>query len=90
MISVEEVDFWIQCRLAVVGVYRIHVVHVVDARHLLLDRGSHGLFDGQCVSAGIVAVDLYFRRYNVGKLGNRLACLKVSVCQSRIETTVSK
>ena len=59
-----------QRRLPVIRVDRIHVVHVVDARHLLLDRRRHGLFDGQCISPGVAAVDLDLRRNDVRKLGN--------------------
>jgi hypothetical protein len=64
-----EVD--VQGRLAVVGVDRVHVVHVVDAGHLLLDRGGHRLFDGQRVGAGVGALDLDLRRNDVRELGGR-------------------
>jgi len=64
-----EVD--VQRGLAVIGIDRIHVVHVVDAGHLLLDRGGHRLFDGQRVGAGVGAADLNLWRNDVWELGGR-------------------
>jgi hypothetical protein len=51
---------------AVVGADRVHVDHVVDAVHLLLDRRRNGLRDGLGVGAGIGGGDQNLRRNNVG------------------------
>ena len=39
---------------AVVGVGRLHVEHVVDAVHLLLERRGDRLLDRERVGAGVV------------------------------------
>ncbi len=39
--------------LPAIGVDRVHVVHVVDAAHLLFDRSGHGLFNGSRIGPGI-------------------------------------
>ena len=44
-----------QLHRAVVGVGRLHVEHVVDAVHLLLERRRHRLLDRQRVGAGVGA-----------------------------------
>ena len=44
------------------GVQRIHVVHVVDAAHLLFDGRGHRLLDGLSVRADIDRRDLNLRR----------------------------
>src|SRR5262249_11566029 len=49
------------------GVERIHIVHVVDAAHLLLDGRGNSLFDGARVGPDIGGDDLNFRRNDVGK-----------------------
>src|SRR4029077_19408344 len=53
------------------GIQRIHVVHVVYAAHLLLERRGHGLFQGLRVGADVGGENLNFRRRNVGELCNR-------------------
>src|SRR5207248_5967057 len=62
--------------LSVRGVERVHVIKVVHAAHLLLDRRRHGLLDGLRVRADIVGLNLDFGWSDVGKLrygniGNR-------------------
>ena len=52
----------------VVAVGGLHVEHVVDAVHLLLDRRRDGLLDGLRVGAGIGGGDNNLRRNDVGKL----------------------
>ena len=52
------------------GIERIHVVHVVDAAHLLFDGRGHGLFDGLGVGADIDGRDLNLRRRDGGELGD--------------------
>ena len=54
---------------AVVRVEGIHVVHVVHARHLLLDGRGHGLLHGERVGPGVGGLHLHFRRDDVGELG---------------------
>ena len=58
---------------AVVGVGRLHVEHVVDAVHLLLDRRRDRLLDGQRVRAGILRGDGDLRRHDRGELRDRQA-----------------
>ena len=55
------------------GVEGIHVVHVVDAAHLLLDGSGHRLLDGLGVRANVGCGDLNFGRRNRGELGHRQA-----------------
>jgi hypothetical protein len=52
-------------------VQRIHVVHVVDAAHLLLDRRRDRLLDSFCVRAHIGCENLNFWRNDVRKLRHR-------------------
>ena len=52
----------------VIAVGGLHVEHVVDAVHLLLDRRCDGLLDGLRVGAGIRGGDDDLRRDDVGKL----------------------
>ncbi len=59
--------------LAVVGVGRVHVVHVVDAAELLFDRSGDGLFESLRVRAGINGLNLNFRRNDVRELRGRQA-----------------
>ena len=49
------------------GVERIHVVHVVDAAHLLFDRSGHRLFDGLSVGARVHRCYLNFGRRDLRK-----------------------
>ena len=57
--------------VAGVGVDRIHVIHVVDAAHLLLDRRRDRLLDRQCISTGVMRAHLDFRRRDLRILGDR-------------------
>src|SRR5262245_41171467 len=50
-----------QSNLAAVGVERVHVVHVVDAAHLLLDWRRDRLLNRQRISARVVRLHLDFR-----------------------------
>ena len=52
---------------AVVGVGRLHVEHVVDAVHLLLERRRDRLLDGDRVGAGVGGGDEDLRRHDVGE-----------------------
>jgi hypothetical protein len=52
-------------------VQRIHVVHVVDAAHLLLDWRRDRLLDSLCVRAYVGCENLNFWRNDVWKLGHR-------------------
>ena len=56
---------------AVVGVDRIHVVHVIHAAHLLLDRGGHGLFDRLRIGADVIGLNENLRRNDFGELRDR-------------------
>ena len=49
------------------GVERIHVVHVVDAAHLLLDRRGYGLFHGLSVGSRVYGRYLNFGRRDLRK-----------------------
>jgi hypothetical protein len=60
-----------QRHLTVAGVQRVHIVHVVDPRHLLFNGGRHGLRDCLGISASEVADDLDLRVGNTGELGDR-------------------
>ncbi len=53
---------------AVAGVGRLHVVHVVDAVHLLLDRRGDGLFERLGVGTGVGGLDKNLGRHDVGEL----------------------
>ena len=52
------------------GIQRIHVVHIVNAAHLLLDWRCHGLLDGLCIGADIRGDNLNLGRCNIGKEGH--------------------
>ena len=56
---------------SVVRVRRLHVEHVVDAVHLLLEGRGDGLFDRHCVRTGVGRLDDDLRRDDVGKHRNR-------------------
>ena len=56
---------------AVAGVDRLHVEHVLDAVHLLLERRRHRLLDGDRVGAREAALDLDQGRDDVRILGDR-------------------
>ena len=56
-----------QLLAAVVRADRLHVQHVVDAVHLLLDRCRDGLLDRDCVRAGVVGRDDNLRRQDLRK-----------------------
>src|SRR5208282_1322400 len=53
------------------GVEGVHVIHVVDATHLLLDGSGDGLFDGLGVSANVGGENLHFWRNDIGEKSNR-------------------
>jgi hypothetical protein len=57
--------------IAAVGVDRVHVIHLVHAAHLLLDRRGDGLLDGQRIRAGVVRLHLDFRRRDLRILRDR-------------------
>ena len=61
-----EVD--VEGGLAVVGVDRLHVEHVVDAVHLLFERRGDGLLQCFCVGAGIGGLNLDLGWNDVGVL----------------------
>ncbi len=58
---------------AVVGVDRIHVVHVIHPAHLLFDGSGNRLLNRLRVGAYIVGLDKDLGRNNLGELGNRQA-----------------
>jgi len=53
------------------SIQRIHVVHVVYAAHLLLERRGHGLFQGLRIGADIGGQNLNLRRRDIRKLSYR-------------------
>ena len=55
------------------GVERVHVVHVVDAGHLLFDRGGNRLLECLCIRADVSSQYLNLWRGNIGELRNRQA-----------------
>ena len=56
---------------AVVRVGRLHVEHVVDAVHLLLERRRDGLLDRQGVSARVLRRDDDLWRHDLRELSDR-------------------
>jgi len=65
-----HVEIDIERHLTVVGVDGIHVVHVVNARHLLLNGRCHGLFDGHRVSPRVRGFHLDFGGNDIGELSD--------------------
>ena len=55
------------------GVEGIHVVHVVDAAHLLFDGSGNGLLEGLRVRTDVGGQHLNLRRSDVGELSDRQA-----------------
>ncbi len=66
-----DVERDLEVHRAVVGVGGLHVDHVVDAVHLLLERRRHGLLDRDRVRARVGRGDLDLGRHDVGVLGDR-------------------
>ena len=66
-----DVEDDMQLHHAVVGVDGVHVAHVVDAAHLLLDRRRHGLLDRERVGADIVGLHHDLGRHDVRILRHR-------------------
>ena len=66
-----DVEIDDQSNVATVRVDRVHVVHVVDAAHLLLDRRRDRLLDRQRVRAGVVRLHLNLRRRDLRILRDR-------------------
>ncbi len=62
-----------QPHLACRRVHRIHVVQVVHAAHLLLDRRGDGVLYGLRIGADIGGADLHFRRRDGRELRDRQA-----------------
>jgi hypothetical protein len=56
---------------AVIGRGRLHIEHVLDAVHLLLDRQRDGVDDRLSIGAGIARGDLHGRRRDRRVLGDR-------------------
>jgi len=68
-----HLEIHIERKLAGAGIDRIHVLHVVYAADLLLDRRGNRLFHGQRVSPNISGGQLDFRRSDIRELRDRQA-----------------
>ena len=72
------------------AVQRVHVVHVVDAAHLLLDGRGHGLLDGLRIGADVGRANLHFRRRDRRELRNgKLAIVIAPTITIRMEITIA-
>ncbi len=68
-----DIEANLQAHRAVVAIDRLHVDHVFRAVHLLLDRSSDRLLDGEGVGAGIRRDGLDTWRHDFGELRYRQA-----------------
>ena len=66
-----EIEVHKHAHQSIIGVDRVHVVHVVNAAHLLFDGRGHRLLDGLRVRSDIVCLNEDFGRNDFGKLRNR-------------------
>ena len=65
-----DIEVHVHAHQAIVGVDRIHVVHVIHAAHLLLNGRGNRLFDGLRVGSDVIRLNKDFGRDDFGKLSD--------------------